>query len=107
MENTRADSSGLSVVQSGDAWCVCRGSETIAEGLSNAQAWRMLDRLSGDPLNRSEEVHDWSFRKLAASHTGPSGLRQEGIEKRLALAEDAVVRPYVANAPRGETPLRR
>lgn len=38
-----------------------------AECDTNAAAWRALDRLSFEPVNRSEDVHDWSARQNASA----------------------------------------
>ncbi len=34
---------------------------------NNAAAWRWIDRRNNEPISRSEEVGDWSFRKDAGS----------------------------------------
>lgn len=32
---------------------------------TNAQAWRYIDRISHEPVSRSEDVGDWVFNKIA------------------------------------------
>jgi len=39
--------------------------ETISEHETNSAAWRSLDRLCNEPINRREEVADWAFRQMA------------------------------------------
>lgn len=48
------------------SWRVEDATGTVrASGLTNAEAWRFIDRAQNDPINRSEAAHDWSFRQMA------------------------------------------
>lgn len=38
----------------------------IASGLSNCEAWRIVDRISREPISRQEDVADWVARKEAS-----------------------------------------
>lgn len=51
------DETGFSVVVNGTV---------AATGLTNAEAWRMADRLAGEPINRQEDVAEWIARKAAS-----------------------------------------
>lgn len=52
------------IVKLGDGrWAVIYCGEIVAGPFdSNAQAWRALDRMTGDPISRSEKVADWAFQ---------------------------------------------
>lgn len=47
------------VKQSDGKYSVWRGEELVKADLTNAEAWRMLDRDEGEPISRSEKVSDW------------------------------------------------
>ena len=38
---------------------------TLASGLTNAQAWRFIDKAKGELVNSRESVADWVFRMQA------------------------------------------
>lgn len=38
---------------------------TLASGLTNAQAWRFIDKAQGEFVNSRESVADWVFRMQA------------------------------------------
>jgi len=41
-------------------YCVMNGASIVAGPFdTNAQAWRALDRISGEPISRSEKVSMW------------------------------------------------
>lgn len=39
---------------------------TLASGLTNAQAWRFIDKAQGELVNGRESVADWVFRMQAS-----------------------------------------
>lgn len=52
------------VVKASDCWFVYNGNYFVAGPFkTNAEAWRALDRLEGQPINRSENTSDWSWNK--------------------------------------------
>ncbi len=54
------NSAGIFVVERSDGK-VMRMCET------NAEAWRAVDRLENEPINRQEELGDWISRKILNS----------------------------------------
>jgi len=56
----------MKVEKSADGWrVVSPDGEVMADGLTNAQAWRKLDKLTGDYVNRQQQTSDWLFEKSA------------------------------------------
>lgn len=52
--------------ESGGNWAVFDGDEKVAGGMTNSEAWRHLDKISGDPVNRNQDASDWSFNRGAS-----------------------------------------
>ena len=54
----------MDVVQTPEGWVVMRNSE-IVDGpfATNGEAWRALDRRTGDPVSRSEKTSEWLWQQ--------------------------------------------
>lgn len=52
--------------EAGGTWAVFDGDKRVSGGMTNAEAWRHLDKVSGDPVNRQQESSDWSFNRGAS-----------------------------------------
>lgn len=51
--------------QADGTWAVVDADGAVlASGMSNAQAWRRLDILSNEPLNKRQETADWSASQM-------------------------------------------
>ncbi len=37
----------------------------VAAQMTNTEAWRFIDRSTGEVINRSEDVSEWVFKKMA------------------------------------------
>ena len=48
---------------SGGLWAVKRDGVVIETADSHREAWRVLDRLQGEPISRVEDVSDWVSRQ--------------------------------------------
>lgn len=47
-------------------WAVANGGNLLAGPFeTSAEAWRWIDRHTGDPINRSEKTAEWVFQKMA------------------------------------------
>jgi len=55
----------ISVERNKDSFMVKRDGEVIKEGLTNAQAWRLADKIMNDPISRQQDVSDWKAKKEA------------------------------------------
>jgi hypothetical protein len=54
----------MTVEQRDDGWFVVEDARVIGGPfVTNAQAWRWIDRNAGLPVSRSESVADWFFHK--------------------------------------------
>lgn len=55
----------VSIEQEDGNFMVKSNGKIIAEGLTNAQAWRLFDKLTNEPTSRQEDVFAWKFKKDA------------------------------------------
>lgn len=53
------------VVLSANGYEVVDDKNVIAEGLNNAEAWRLADRMNLETTSRSQDVSEWAFKKDA------------------------------------------
>ncbi len=44
-------------------WAVMMGEDVCVQDLSNAQAWRWVDRHLGESVSRSESVGEWIWQE--------------------------------------------
>ncbi|WIJ26612.1 hypothetical protein [Devosia sp. RR2S18] len=45
-------------------WAVVNDAgETVSVHRTNSEAWRALDRLANEPINRREDIADWAWRR--------------------------------------------
>jgi hypothetical protein len=56
---------GKTILQGTDGWYIEYDDGITLAGPydTNAEAWRALDRLNGEPINRREQVSDWIASK--------------------------------------------
>jgi hypothetical protein len=38
----------------------------LRSGVTHAEAWRAMDKISGEATSRAQDVSDWAFRKGAS-----------------------------------------
>lgn len=55
----------ISVLLKNGSFMVESDGEIIAEDLTNAQAWRLADKLMNEPTSRQECVNSWKAKKEA------------------------------------------
>ena len=45
-------------------WCVIDGEKVLSVHETNQEAWREMDRLTGETTSRSEGIADWLSKKV-------------------------------------------
>lgn len=50
----------------GNMWAVVIDGRQTTTGLTNAQAWRIADKHNSEPINKREQLADWSFKQAAS-----------------------------------------
>jgi hypothetical protein len=53
----------MTIEHADDGWWLVEGERRQGPYGSNAEAWRALDRMEGQPLNRAESVTDWRLQR--------------------------------------------
>jgi hypothetical protein len=79
-------------------WVVTDGGRIVGEFGSNAEAWRFIDRRSGDPTNRSERVTDWLWQQRLNG-----GFQKQQKRKARSRPHAAPVTEEAINAARQQT----
>lgn len=75
----------MTVIEGGGGFVVVDGGETLAGPFpTNAEAWRALDRMEGEPISPAEKRADWISNKILSAGPVPIGPKQSRKEKRQA-----------------------
>lgn len=88
----------MTVIETEDGFVVVDGSCVTAGPFeTNAQAWRVVDRLEGEPVSSAEKRADWKSRKILSK--GPAAPRHPwGLPKK-EKRQDRQMKRAAAQAP--------